>query len=306
MHPTLEVTADSKLSLDEAMKMLTSLNALGRSSEPAFGVRLQADRESEEARTLERTYFTIASHPKSRIPEAVDRIARVLLKALSQRVGPGTIEIGETAVRIAPAANPEEMASLAGQLAGVVSASVTSDPPSAPAWPDPTQDADSFRSFVQAISGLTVEGIVQTSRIEGTDVYSASCSQGGLLLFPEGSGWQLALSPQVAARPIRTWSSVPTPPALVMELILDGLLGAPPPGVQPEFLSVQTDLDTNVERKLFATLEGRVAVHTRQQRADALVETVIELKDRGRIFTLPPVARLTGDFERRELTELPF
>lgn len=307
MGQTLIVTADPKLSLDEAVGMLRALNALGRQSEPPFGVAVAGDRESDGG-ALERVYFTVASHPSAAMPAAIEQIARAVLGILSERGGPGHIQFSETVVRVAPGATPVEIAALARQLAEAVSADSLT-PPHAPDWPDPEQDAEAFHRFVQTLSGLTVEGIVQTARMNDTDLYSARCPGGELFLVPEGDGWTLAFTPTGGPSPTRVWSTVPTPQALALGLNLDGYLNVAPPGVQPEFRCIEFNPEAKAERKHFATTIGPVVVHTRQQSAEAPVEMVIEVKDQGRIFTLG--ARklhvgTSGDFDRIELPELPF
>jgi hypothetical protein len=303
MRQILDVEALPKLTLSEAMGLLSGLNALGRQSAPPFGVALAADRESGPGKTLERVYITLASHPPSRMPEAVERAARVLLGSLSEHGRSAHVRLGETAVRAAPGSGPEEIATLARRLAQAASGAVS--PLSASDWPDPTRDPDSFRRFVQALSGMTVEGIVLTSTVNGAEIYSARGPGGELFLAPEESGWTLIFTPRGGETPTRAWSPVPTPQALVTELNLDGLLDADP-GVEPEFHHIELN-SGNIERKHFSTRIGPVVIHTRLQGPQASVETVVEIKDQKRIFTLPATThQLLGKSDRRELAALPF
>jgi hypothetical protein len=311
MRQIIVITTEPGLVLDEVTKLIATLNALGRESAPAFGVGVSATTKegAPAGAPFEGISLTIACAPSKAMPAAVERIGRAALDMLVQRGGTGHIRLGGVVVTTAPGCGPVEIADLAGRLVGEAAASPALLSLTPFDWPDPSRDAGAFRQFVEALSGLIVEGCVEVETVNGTDMYSARCTGGDVYAGPEQGGWSLAFFPTGRENPTRVWQTTPTPSALVTSLLLDVYLDSEQLADSIEFRRIELVPEAHVERKQYETAIGPVIVHTRRKTADTPVETVVEVLNEGRIFILDAEDRFvgaSGEMGRRELRELPF
>lgn len=293
------------LSTAETTQMGAALNALGRERTPAFGVAVFAEQQGKE---IKHVYIEIACHPATALPAAVHRIAEEVIATLSRGGRGGTVGLGTASVRLVPGATAQTVAAASARLAAAIAAP-TAGCPESPDWPDPQASAGGFRRFVAALTGLTVEGIVETRDDGHDEIFIGQCAAGSLYLIAEQGGWNLALVPAAAEAATRVWQTVPTPESLVQALSLDWHLGAEPPGVDPRFRSMEFDMLAAVERKRFDTTIGPVVVHTRRLHPDLPVELVVQVERQGRIFALDAPGGSViedGNLRRRELSALPF